>query len=306
MELKKDADGKRKTQRLTSGKFLVDEFDWSPDGKTIVFTHQADPKINTGFMNTDISTVPADSGAVAALVSRPGVDRSPLYSPDGRLVAFISNGGKPEPVGLRDVYIVPANGGTPKKLANTPDRSANLIAWSRDGKQLYFSETIHTTRQVLALPVNGKSPRQLTRGNGVFGSVSFSRNGRRMAFSYQTTDRPEELYVSPLKKFKMNRLSTVNRKIDRPEMGRTELIHWTSNDGLPIEGLLTYPVGYTPGKSYPLILNVHGGPAGAYVQSFTGGGSIYMIQYFAQHGYAVLRANPAAAPATAKNSATPT
>jgi dipeptidyl aminopeptidase/acylaminoacyl peptidase len=59
-----------------------------------------------------------------------------------------------------------------------------------------------------------------------------------------------------------------------------------------IEGLLTYPVGYEDGERVPLILNVHGGPAGVFSQSFTGGPGIYMLQYFADQGFAILRPNP--------------
>ena len=75
-------------------------------------------------------------------------------------------------------------------------------------------------------------------------------------------------------------------------MGRTEVLTWTSKDGMEIEGLLTYPVNYQPGRAYPLILNIHGGPAGVYGQGFTGNPSIYMLQYFAQKGYAIIRGNP--------------
>ena len=73
-------------------------------------------------------------------------------------------------------------------------------------------------------------------------------------------------------------------------MGRTEELVWTSGD-YSIDGLLTYPVGYEGGR-VPLILLVHGGPAGAFSHSFTGAPGIYMLQTFAQHGYAVLRPNP--------------
>jgi dipeptidyl aminopeptidase/acylaminoacyl peptidase len=75
-------------------------------------------------------------------------------------------------------------------------------------------------------------------------------------------------------------------------MGATELLTWSSPDGLEIEGLLTYPAGYERGTHVPLVLNVHGGPSGVFSRSFTGAPSIYMIQTFAQNGYAVLRPNP--------------
>jgi dipeptidyl aminopeptidase/acylaminoacyl peptidase len=75
-------------------------------------------------------------------------------------------------------------------------------------------------------------------------------------------------------------------------MGRTEKLTWRSPDGTEIEGLLTYPVGYREGERVPLVLNIHGGPAGVFSESFTGAPAIYMLQTFAQKGYAILRPNP--------------
>ena len=286
-------DGKRDMQRLTSGEFHVTSFDWAPDGKTIVFAHQPDPRINTGFTHRDISTVPSDSGAIATLVDRPGVDSNPAYSPDGNLIAFISNGGRPQEIGLREAWVISAQGGKPRKLADSPDRNTRGgITWSKDGKAVYISEAVHTSRHVVAVPVDGSPTRLLSQGEGAFGSVSFSRNGEHMAFSFQDTDTPNDVYNSSVRDFKVRKLTDLNGDVAKPQMGKTELLSWKSKDGLEIEGLLTYPVNYQKGRKYPLILNVHGGPAGVYSQTFTGNPGIYMIQYFAQNGYAVLRGNP--------------
>ncbi len=290
--LAKNEDGEHETQRLTTGNFHVTSFDWSPDGKTIVFSHQADPRINTGFSEVDISTVPADSGTVASLVNWPGVERSPNYSPDGKWVAFTSHGGAPQEIGLQDVYMVSAKGSEPKKLGETPDRNARIIAWATDSKNIYITEPLHTSRHVLAVPVDGKAPVQVTKGDGNISSVSFNKNTDRMTFTYQNLDTPVEVYNSPVKNFKLSKLTEVNQDVPKPAIGRTEVISWKSTDGLEIEGLLTYPVNYEKGRTYPLILNVHGGPAGVFSQNFTGNPSIYMLQYFAQNGYAILRPNP--------------
>src|SRR5205085_9397972 len=75
-------------------------------------------------------------------------------------------------------------------------------------------------------------------------------------------------------------------------LGKTEILTWKSKDGREIEGLGTYPVNYKKGRKYPLILNIHGGPAGAFTQTYTASGSVYPLQAFAQAGYAVLRPNP--------------
>ena len=75
-------------------------------------------------------------------------------------------------------------------------------------------------------------------------------------------------------------------------VGKTELIKWKSKDGREIEGLLTYPAGYVAGTKVPFILNVHGGPAGVFSQSYIGNRGVYPIATFAARGYAILRCNP--------------
>jgi len=280
------------SKRITKGPFSISDFDWSPDGKNIVFSHQPDPTLNTRFIESDISIVPADSGEVKSLVKRPGIDSFPLWSPDGKWIAFTSNGGKPDPVGQVDIYVVSLSGGDPKKLSDTFDRSPRILAWSRDSKNIYYSEFVRTDVCVFSLPLNGKAPKYLTKQEGVFGNVSFDINKKFIAYTYEMPELPPDVYLSSIKSFKMKRLTRINKKVPLPQMGKTVLVKWKSKDGLDIEGLLTYPINYKKGRSYPLILEIHGGPAGVFSKRFTGGPEIYMSQFFAQHGYAIIRPNP--------------
>lgn len=286
------AGGKREARRLTRGEFHVTSFDWAPDGRAIAFAHQPDPRLDTAQRAGDLSVVRLDDGKVSPLATGEGVEGDPLYSPDGRWIAFTSTGSRPEPVGLRDVYLIPAAGGPPRKLADTPDRDAGLLGWSHDGRTVYVVEALRTARHVLALPTDGGAPRAVTTGDGVAGSVALNRGATRLAFTFETTDTPPDVYVATPGRPGMTRVTDLHAGVPRPPMGRTEPIRWTSADGLEIEGLLTYPVGYRPGRRVPLILNVHGGPAGVFSRSFTGAPAIYMLQYFAQEGFAILRPNP--------------
>jgi dipeptidyl aminopeptidase/acylaminoacyl peptidase len=289
--LERDATGKRVARRLTSGTFQVGSFDWSPDGRSLAFAHRPRTIQNDASLSGDISVVGVDGGAPRDLVAGLGVEGDPRFSPDGRTIAFISTGARPEPVGLRDVYLVPAAGGSPRKLAETPDRNASIVAWAADGKALYIMEAVRTTRQVLVLPMDGGAPRQLTTGPGVVGSVAVSGNGKVLSFTHETPETPADVYISQTARFKPTKLTDLHAGVPRPALGRTEVLAWTAKDGTPVEGLLTYPVGYRPGQRVPLILNVHGGPAGVFSESFTGAPSTYMLQTFAQEGYAILRPN---------------
>ena len=309
--------------RLTAGDFHITGFSWAPDGGRIVFSHQADPRINTGRLSGDLSTttVPdaaeigeilaarasedggedgsaegADAdvaavGDIVLLVGGAGIERSPHWSPDGAWIAYVSTGDRPEPIGLGDVYVMPAAGGEARRF-DTPNRSASVLGWTADSSELLLLESLGTRRHVLAVPVDGGELRFISYGDGVVGSVALTDDASRMAFTWQTPDEPWDVFVSPTNGYAPTQVTDLHAGVPRPEMGRTQLVSWTSTEGFEIEGLLTYPVGYEEGERVPLILNVHGGPAGVFSQGFTGSASAYMLQYFAQEGFAILRPNP--------------
>ena len=278
--------------RVTEGDFHVTGFDWSPDGSQLVFAHQADPRINTGRLSGDIAVVSASGGDVIQLVTGAGVESSPRWSPDGSLIAYGSTGNQPEPVGMADLYVVNPETGDSRMLQETPNRSVSILGWSADSDEVFLNESLGTTRHVIAVPAGGGAIRQVTEGAGVVGAVAMAAAAGTLALTWQTTDEPAEVHVTGMGAFEPMRVSTVTADAPRPPMGRTELLSWEAPDGTPVEGLLTYPVGHEDGTRVPLVLNVHGGPSGVFSQSFTGSPSIYMIQYFAQEGFAVLRPNP--------------
>lgn len=265
-------------------------FDWSPDGSTIVFSHQPTPRINDRY-EMNISTVAADSGAVESLVDREGTDSNPLFTPDGDEVVFSSHGGELEAIGLGDLYVVDIESGEIRDLAHTYDRNASPIGFTSGG-DLLIREWKNTVSAIYTVSLDGADPMQITPDDGVYNSVSISASGEHIAFTYENPTDPREAYYSDLNNFSKQKVSAVYDDAQFPEFGETELLTWNSPDGKEIEGLLTYPVGYQAGDEVPLILMVHGGPSGIYAQGWTGSGSIYALQFFAEQGYALLRPNP--------------
>ena len=240
------------------------------------------------------------------MVKRAGVDRNPTFSPDGQWIAFQTHGGQPERVGLSDINKISVNGGEIIELQKTPDRNAGLVSWSKDGSHIFIAEARKTSRTLMALPsAKNVKPLQgdnltfsdsglpiLTNLNGNSGSFSISKDGEKMSYVYEDTDTPEEVFTAGLKGEGVKKLSNVNADFNAPAMGKTELITWKSYDGLEIEGLLTYPVNYKKGTKYPIILQIHGGPAGVFTRSYTGAPSIYMTQFFSQRDFIILKPNP--------------
>jgi dipeptidyl aminopeptidase/acylaminoacyl peptidase len=103
--------------------------------------------------------------------------------------------------------------------------------------------------------------------------------------------RADEAFVSATDVFTPVQVSHANAEIPDLPLGKTEVIRWPSTEGLEIEGLLTYPATYQPGSRVPLLVIVHGGPAGVFLRTFTGNASPYLVAAFASRGYVVLRCN---------------
>ena len=291
VSLQKNAKGDHPVKRLTSGNFHVTDITWSPDSKTIAFTHQTNASLDL-WTTADISSIAADSGSVKSIVAGKGSDFNPKYSPDGLWIAYASDGGNVKWAQRNDIYIIPASGGASKKLAPTFDQSFQILGWTPDNKGLLFTEAYKTMRAVYSLPLEGK-PKMLTPTDGLYGNATFSKSGDLMTYIFQNASTPPDVMVMNLKDLKSKKLSNVNESFSSMTPAKTEVISWKAKDGkFDIEGLITYPANYQKGKKYPMIVNIHGGPAGVFSQNYTGAGSIYPIQAFAQQGYAVLRANP--------------
>lgn len=290
ISVEKNEKGERPIKRLTSGNFHVGHFDWSPDGKWIVFAHQATPRVND-WTTATISLVPSDSGAVKPFFTKTVVS-DPHFSPDGQWIAFTWDAGDTRWARLSEVYVISINGGEPRKLGETYDRQAGILGWSADNKEVYYSETERTSPRVFALSITGGKPRTVTSGSGNFGGASFSKDRKTMAAVHQTAEQLPQVIISPTAKFTPTKITNVNRDFPALAMGRTEVLTWKSKDGREIEGLVTYPVNFVPTRKYPLLMIIHGGPASVFTQSFTAASTIYPIQAFAAQDYVILRPNP--------------
>jgi len=274
---------------LTKGDFHVDtRFDWSPDGKSIAFSHVPTPKADD-WPRADLSVVDVATGDVKPLARTGAAELHPLFSPDGRDIAFVASDIPPTWPGDYAAWIVPAAGGEPRKLAPTPDRRPAPIGWSADGKRLYYQEARGTVNRLSALPVDGSAPVDVDAGDRFCTYTRLNSSRAMIGFAAQDSDRAPEAFVSALDRFAPVQISKVNAEF--PEAPRTELIRWKS-DNLDIEGLLTYPIGWTKGRRCPLILSIHGGPAGVFTRVYTGSRGVYPLAAFAARGVAILRPNP--------------
>lgn len=291
LSIQKDANGKREPRKLTTGNYHVDGFDWSSDGSRIAFSHVKSPVVND-WPTADVSVIEVASGNVTALANTKAAETAPLYSPDGKSIAVIASENPPTWAGANVIQIFAASGGQPKTLVTSFDSQPDVAGWSADGKRIYFSEAKGTGTQVYALDVAANRIDEIKTTPAVFGAINLNRSGTTFALVRQTSDTPPEVFVASASDFTPVQITHMNADLKTPPVGRTEVVTWKSKDGKPIEGLLTYPVDYKAGTRVPLILNVHGGPAGVFQQTFIGGRGVYPLATFASHGFAILRPNP--------------
>jgi dipeptidyl aminopeptidase/acylaminoacyl peptidase len=291
ISLQKDANGKREPRKLTAEDYNVEDFDWSADGSRIAFAHTKSPNANE-WPSSDVSIVEVASGKVTVLANTPAAETSPLYSPDGKSIAVIASDIPTRWAQSDSIQIFPANGGTPLKIATSHDAQPGIAGWSADGKRIYFSEPKGTALQPYVVDISANRIEELKSSLPVYSALSLNRSGTMFGFLRQTPDMPLDVFVASVTDFTPIQITNVNAEVKLPPIGRTEVVRWKSKDGKEIEGLLTYPVGYQAGQRVPLILNVHGGQAGVFLQTFVGGRGVYPLATFSAKGYAILRPNP--------------
>ena len=282
---------KREPKKLFDAKYHVANFDWSPDGRTLAFEHWPDP-LADNWTKADIAEVEVATGKVTGLAKTPAAESAPHYSPDGRYLVFNKSS---EPVhwpGDQRIALLNRSTGEVRLLPDTFDSTPQVIGWAADSKSLVFREAKGTRSELYAMPVDGPARSLYLPEKGILGSATLNVTGTHLGFSRESSADAPEAYFMPLQGGQPVRVSHANEDLAKPALGETKVIHWKSKDGLDVEGLLTLPVGYEAGKKYPLILNIHGGPAGVFAEAFIGRFSIYPIAAFAARGYAVLRPNP--------------
>lgn len=280
----------KEAQRLTEGEFNVEDPRWSPDGARIAFRksyigNQDSPwKHIDDNQESDIFAVTVADKQESNLTPDPGTATNPRWSPDGQSLAFGAADGPQAKVNL---FVMDMRTRRARNLtANDPD-SVSEGTWSPDGATLYYTQGRGTYTHLFAVPSRGGDAKQLSAGLGFEGGVELSPNGQSIAHVPNDPDRPGDLWVSDLEGRYPLKLTDVNPKFTEFAVAKSEVLRWTAPDGLEIEGVLLYPLGYEEGKRYPLILQIHGGPRGRFTHSFNG-----RNQVFAANGYAILQPNP--------------
>jgi dipeptidyl aminopeptidase/acylaminoacyl peptidase len=281
----------RQVQQLSPADMYVYEYDWSPDGKKFALT-AAHGAGDANWFIAEIYVLQADSGEMKLLYKPPQQVAAPHWSPDGSNIAFIGGLMSDEGLPGGDVFLLPAQGGGARNLTVNLRASVGGLVWRPGGDEMLLLESVDGGSGIATLGVrSGKvaallsGPETFSTGWWSFGS-SVASDGKTCALLRETFSDPPEVWAGPIGAWKQ---ITTTHHAERPSWGRTESLHWM-NEGLSIQGWLTYPLDYDPARSYPLVVEVHGGPSA--MARPTWPGTLFDLTLLSRYGYFVLRPNP--------------
>ncbi len=289
-EEKPKNDEKPKPEPLTSGtEFSVGGFAWSPDSKRIAFSATRDPDLAHS-STADVYVVRVSDKYVKKLVDAAGPDRNPVWSPDGSQIAYeTANGREDYMYANSNLAIVAADGGKPRLIAQAVDENPRLAGWAPSG--IYFEAMQRTSSHLLRADASsGAFERISAPAELEAGASSFTEDFSRAAFTCTGPNQYAEICVSPVAGFSPQPVTNMGDQIKGFSLATREIFEWKAKDGTPVEGILIKPRDFDPSKKYPLLVVIHGGPAGIDRPSIAPDRS-YPVELFAAKGAVVLRPN---------------
>ena len=277
--------------QLTFGDYDDTDVIWSPDGRFIAFTSNRteEPDLN---VNTDIWVVsPQDvteRPEPRQVTTSPSQDRTPVWSNDGRHIAYISTHDYlGTSYGIEEVMIVPIDGGSPRSLTapldqNAPHRSKPVF--SNNDRHIYFKLEASSRFDLARVRISDGKVDRLLEQDESMNSFTMSREDV-IVVSTSSAQRPTEFYL--LDRKKRNKLTDFSSSfLDTVEPAEVQSVWFESSDGVQVEQLVYLPPGSKKGDKHPTYVQLHGGP----VLQNTIGFDLFSQLYAAQ-GYAVLLPN---------------
>lgn len=275
-------------KRLTEGAFTVSGIAWNPDGTTIAFNRQPDPII-TSSMRSDIVLVDVATKKLTPLVSNPTGDFFSRWSPDGKSFIYSStlNDSTANYYRNNRLFIFDRATGSSREVAQSIDENKFVADWTKSG--IYLTALDKTSQKLYTLDPKSGNVKPMSLPLDLVGGVSFSRNTDLVALSGRKYAGLSEVFLwtpgQPLKQLTASseQIATWNTPVN-------EVVEWKSKDGTPIQGVLLKPKNFVAGKKYPLLVVIHGGPAGIDLPDPTPS-YVYPMMQWVEKGALVLRVN---------------
>jgi dipeptidyl aminopeptidase/acylaminoacyl peptidase len=278
----------RRAEVLTAGSFDETAPAWSPDGRQIAFVRRHRESGDVDLLpNSDLFVIDARAGAAARrLTNATAEETGPLsWSPDGKQIAFrLGDEVKYSAYDQASLGVVPAAGGSVRVLTTSLDRPINTPVWTADGRSITFGFVDDRSQAVGRVAAAGGSVERVTDGRRVVTALSRGPDDAFAVLASTATTLPE---VYALENGRLRKLTTHNDAwLGGVLLGSTEEFSSTSADKTEVHGLIVKPPTFTPGRRYPALLRIHGGPNSQDEHSFN-----FERELFAANGYVVVAVN---------------
>jgi dipeptidyl aminopeptidase/acylaminoacyl peptidase len=276
----------KEVNRVTNEEMLIRGFDASPDGARVVFTARPDNRGNFPFLS-ELYVVQSDGKNLKRLTDNLALETDPVWAPDGE--TFVFHASHDREFDLRNGYlwIINPDTGELRRLEGQKTGEIDHLVWTPDGKSLLFNEVHGTNTNLYRLDVASGEIVAVTNRTGTFRVMAYSHDRSKIAYTFHDFHTPADLHASDLQGESSVRLTRANPWIEEEFLlPKSEVVRWESSDGIPIEGIFMLPADFREGAKVPLILVIHGGPAGYWANAFEPDLLIYTGM-----GYAVLGPN---------------
>ncbi len=263
------------------------DINFSPDGKEICYTAVTD-KVEAISTNGDLFLVTVAGGESRRITTNQGFDGNPVYSPDGKYIAYHAQMTAGYEADRWQVMLYDRQAGKSESVSANFDRSATDLAWSPDSKTIYFLAENETLQPIYAMePRAGATPKKLIDGfNAAF---SFSANGKTLVAERTSLTMPGELFVAAGDGSGLKQLTHANDSIlASVEMNAPETFWFEGAEGTRVQAMIIRPPESVSTKKYPALVLLHGGPQTMWSNAW---GYRWNAQVFSGAGYVTLMIN---------------
>jgi dipeptidyl aminopeptidase/acylaminoacyl peptidase len=263
-------------------------FDFSPDSSEIVFARNTDKNEATS-TNNDLFIVSVSGGEAKRLTgNNPGSDTTPRYSPDGKYIAYRSQARNGYESDRFRLMLYDRKAGTTKELSTNFDRWVGELVWASDSQKIFIVAEDRGREMIGVASINGGVKPIIT--NTASGGITLSTDGKTLAFTRSSLTMPAEVFASKSDGTGVTQLTRMNADLmAQLDLNPAEDFEYVGALKAKIHGFIVKPPQFDKTKKYPMVLLIHGGPQGAWLDNW---GYRWNAQMWAARGYVTLLINP--------------
>jgi dipeptidyl aminopeptidase/acylaminoacyl peptidase len=266
-----------------------DDYAISPDNAELVYASNSDPVLATS-TNADLFLVPLAGGEPKRITANLGADLSPLYSPDGKYIAYRSQQRAGYESDRWRLAVIDRATTSTRILNEAQDRPVLSIAWSHDSSRIFYTAEDRGRTSIQFVPVTGGASRVAVSGDSHLDDVQFSPDGKIMLYTEQSGSRPVEIFRASSSGGTAVALTHLNDStLAAYQLTPFEEFFVESSDKSRVHTFMLKPPGFQAGRKYPVLLFIHGGPQGSWGEAWS---YRWNPQVFAAAGYVVIMPNP--------------